>query len=182
MIWDFIKNHYKLILLILLPIGAFAGGRYSAPTTYKDHEVYSEQAVSSEVEKRVAAYKQEYEKKLKVDLTETVIKEPGGKVVIQRHKTVQSNETKVETKIQYVDREVIKKVTETVTIDKEITRDTGRWFASIKVGVDSLNFTNPLIGVEVDHRLLGPIYVGGWGMAKTNFSEVQVGLALGVKF
>ena len=67
MIWDFIKNHYKLILLILLPIGAFAGGRYSAPTTYKDHEVYSEQAVSTEVEKRVAAYKQEYEKKLKVN-------------------------------------------------------------------------------------------------------------------
>jgi hypothetical protein len=184
---------------------AFATGRYTVPT--KTVTVEKEKVVEKVVEKiddkkvfeltekisSLEAEKQHFQKNVKK--TEHIHKNADGSTDITR--TYDSTETKVVEKevVKYLDREV--KVVETkvvdrvvdrvVTVEKEKIVDAQKpqWKLTPMVGVNVRDFqisqsltTGPLTyGGMAERRIVGPIFLGVWGM-----SSGSGGIAATVEF
>jgi len=134
---------------ILIALAAFAFGRYSAPERIKEVEKIK----VVEVEK-----KQQNEKK---DVVTVITKKPDGTSV-----TTVTDKTVVDTKTD----------TDTVATSektREVTYRRPQWKLTGMAGfdTDTSDFTSvkPIYGAAVERRLLGPIFVGAWGLSNRTF-------------
>lgn len=162
------KNRKLLLAGIAVALGAglFWAGRYTAP-------VKIETKIVDRIVK-VQETKKDEEKKAHVvtNKHKVVTKKPDGTVVIvtdtnkdNQSDTVKHEEAKV----------VIQRVVETHTVTTYLRPD---WRVGLLGGVDISNpLQNPFFGGHVEHRFIGPLYIGAWGL-----SNKDVGVSLTLEF
>ncbi len=149
----------------MVVLGAYGAGRFMAPTKVEDRERIVERLVVDEkvVEARIAAAKVTWEKDIQ-DHTRVETRYVEGKPVVRieyRDRDTHSEGAKVETKIEYVDREKIVYQDRVVEKERIVERDCPRLTLLGKGGIviDSLK---PTWGAAGNYRIpgLGPV-VGG---------------------
>lgn len=147
----------------LLGIG-YAIGRYAAPTKTETKIEY--QVVEKEKIVEKVVYKE-------IDKTQRHIIEieyPDGKKTREIWEIYES--TVMVDSQRTVDLE--KKVKELES--QVVTNEKAQWKASALAGYD-LNDKDFVYGGEVDRRIIGPVFVGGWGNTKQQF-----GISVGLEF
>jgi len=122
-------------------------------------------------------------------------KSPDGTVITKETEDrnidsiVKEKENNTEVKIVEVIKEIVveKEVNKIVTVTPVLAQ----WHMGLMAGVaprlDNVALTPVMVGIEVERRILGPVWVGAWGMAGspvTGFNVVNgtAGLKLGVEF
>jgi len=196
------KQRYVLAagLLLALFAGGYATGRWAAP----DHVVYKDKIVTVDKEKLVSvvdtdkilnALKNVNTQK-DVHTVRVVEKEPDGTTkvtVTQDDKSKTESETKVQQKEQETKTVVQEKL---VYQDRETTKLVERskpsWSFSLQPGFDfagalghsssysllpTLPVAHLVLGASVEHRFLGPLFLGVWGN-----SSGMGGLSLRLEF
>jgi hypothetical protein len=103
---------------------------------------------------------------------------------------VQETKHEVEVRVVEVEKQVV--VTQTVTVEKEVFKEKivepvqAQWHLGVLAGLQPQ--FKPLavgpfsFGVEVERRIIGPVFVGIWGTANTGFQNMQVGAKISVEF
>jgi hypothetical protein len=142
----------KILLAILASIGiGYAFGRYVQPAKIQFQE--------KEVIKTVEVVKRN-------TVVEThEVKKPDGTIVtdtkITDHDVIsnQSNENK--------------EVKETISNEKP------QWKLRGMAGL-SLESVTPIYGVGIERRIIGPVFVGAWGLSNSN--EKIAGISIGIEF
>lgn len=124
----------------------------------------------------------------------TETKTPDGTVVTKEvedkniDSIIKEKENSTEVKIVEVIKEVV--VEKEVIKEKVVTPMLAQWHLGVLVGTaprfDSPTDTPLLIGVEAERRILGPVWLGAWGMAGSpvvgGFKVVNASLGLKVGF
>lgn len=116
-------------------------------------------------------------------ITKTVQRPDGTKTTVTETKThVQSqsragvSETATAQKQEVKDRDSQSLQTEVKTQSKVVTYDRPGWLLSPMVGVGVGGTWGVHYGLDVEHRFLGPIYLGVWGTATGTFTDPVIGL------
>lgn len=144
-----------IIAFVVVTLGAYAFGRWSAPEKVITKTV--------EVEKKTDDKKVDTQDHKITTITETD-KPDGTKVkttIIADAKTTQSDDKKTDDT--------------TKTESKEIDRATAKVTLSLLAGVDFNNPTKPQYGISISKPILGPITVGVFGF-QTGLVGASVGL------
>jgi len=125
----------KGIIIVLVAVGlGYGAGRYLQPAEVK-------------IEIKEVVKEIEIQKKDVI----TIIKE------IERPDGTKEKETRI------VDRSTIEKEKDEIrTKDTKITVSKSQWKAGALVGLNFKGSTS--YGIHVERRILGPIFVGGWGL------------------
>lgn len=178
-------NHRKGILIAAaitaVALIGYAFGRWAQPAKVVTVEHTTEVTVDTESTKLREELKLTQDKLTElqkhVHTEETETKTPDGKVVKTR--TTDSTTVKVvhDTVVKYVDRDVVhetvKYVDREVLKEKTVEAKKPDWLVSPMIGVDLANLkiaqgltTGPFVfGASVQRRVLGPIYVGPFGLS-----------------
>jgi len=187
-ILDLLKQHWKKVLFVVLPIATFLLGRFSGPATparvvTQDKIVYVEKKTTEDHTKTVDKTKDEVKVNKHVEKTKVTAKD--GTVT---EKTVTDTQA---VKTVYIDKVVDRIVKENVYIDKvvdhTVTIDNQKRFrVSLLAGVQPQILPVPLInsytvGGEFDVRIIGPLWAGVWAMGTTS-GQAMGGLAVGFEF
>ncbi len=158
--------------------------------TVVEKKVVDEQLVQQEVEKRV----KEITANMEVKVVTVVVTKPDGTKVEKTTSDTTSKTTTTETKVVTVEKIVTveKVVTRDVVVDKLVEPVLPRWHAGLLVGTaprfDAPAQTPLLVGLEVEHRFIGPTFLGVWAMAGSPVSgafkvtNAAVGVKLGLEF
>ncbi len=177
----------KLSLGILLFGGGLVLGRFSTKPQIQEKIVTKEVIKTVEVEK-VQDNKQDSKKEAKDEhKVVVVVRKKDGTITTKTVVDTHDRQVEVKTEIKYVDRvvSVDKEVEKRVEI--KITPKEVNWQFSANFGIrfDNLALVpNPpyfkpaLIGLEVDRRVIGPVWVGAWGLTDLQMSTKAAGLSL----
>lgn len=140
-------NKTKVIIVVAIAAVSYAFGRYMTPSKieYKTIEVVKEQ---EHVNKDIV-------------VTEKEVRNKDGSVTIDRRIEDKSVETR--------NKESSRMESKVVTNQKT------QWKAHALVGVQKTDFANPIYGLQIERRIVGPIFVGAWGMDSKEYG-VSVGL------
>lgn len=185
---------------IIVGVICLVAGRYLAPTKVEVREVEREKTVVVEkinekkleeltlqIRTTLASFEQ-LKKSIHKEKTKTT--HPDGRVEekevvdINVDRTVQTTQVKeVEKQVVVVQERLVDRIVEVDrVVEKEKIVETKRpdWRVGVLAGPNLTDFKEGLKivgGVEIQRRLFGPIYVGGFGM-----SNGVVGLSAGVEF
>lgn len=140
--------HILLGILIALAAG-YGIGRYAQPAKI---EIKKEEVI-----KEVEVIKKD------VVIVEKEVKNPDGTVTTER---VITDKTQIDSK-----KETTEKQSSIVSNKK------ADWKVSASVGAESLKFTQPVYGLHVERRILGPFFIGAYGMTNSNY-----GVSIGMEF
>lgn len=187
---EFCKAHWKVLAVIAAILGAYVLGCFFNPQPAKVvteiKEVEKVVTVEKEVVKTVIQVVKEVE--VQVQTHTVVVKEttPDGGV---RETTVidTNSDTKDKEKVvEYVDRVVEKIVDREVFIEKKVIVDNQRyWRASLLLGLQPKlippSVDAYLVGAEIERRVVGPVWLGIWGMGST-VGVASAGLKVGIDF
>jgi hypothetical protein len=147
------------------------------------------QSLKTEISKAKTAQVDEKYHKEVVETTDTTGAKTK-KTTIDKNVDSHTVETEVKTQVQVVTVEKQVVVTQTVTVEKEVTKEKivtpvlTQWHFGALVGVNPQllpipNVNSYIFGAEVEHRFIGPIYLGVWGMGSTagqGFGGVKIGM------
>lgn len=204
-IWEFLKNNK--ILIVPLVLGGIIGACLFPikNTVVETKEVVKEVQVTTtntkelmaaieslKVELQKSKDSQVDEKYHKV-ITETTSKDGSKTKQTTIDKNIDSHvketETKTEVQVVQVEKQVI--VTQTQTIQKEVTtekivKNQSEWRVGVLAGVSpqfspTIQLNNWVVGGEVEKRLIGPFWLGIWGAGTANGQGLG-GVKLGVEF
>lgn len=142
----------QIIILVLVIVGAFSLGRYTAGKTVVKTET-----------KTVQQDTQQDQNVHTIQKTITVHEKDGTTETIVTTDTKKDTVTNTETNVKTVDTE-------------KITYPESKTNVSLTIGTGVSNLS-PVYGVQVTHEILGPLTVGMY--AQTNKT---VGLSLGITF
>ncbi len=183
MVLEFLRKYWKWVMMVALPILGFVLGATLHPQpakvvtqekiVYQDKVIYKDKIVTVEVEKVKVVYHTE---KVKITAPDGTVTE---KTVVDAKKDTdtKTDTTKTDTKKEYVDR-VVEKV---VTVTNE-RRFKGGLLFGVSPDILPIPKVNSFaIGAELDVRIVGPVWVGLWGMGTTK-GQGLVGLSVGVEF
>lgn len=191
---DIKKYALKVIpYVIVLGIGIGAGWGLKpdvVKTEIKEKivEVVKEDIRINELLSQISTLNRDYQEMKNSRVQEKYHKEhletrhPDGTVVIKdtidRNVDTVVQETKREVEVQVV--EVVKEVvvTQTVTVEREVVKEVkvtpqlAQWHVGALAGIQptflpNLKLDNGVFGGEVEHRLVGPVFVGVWGAGTT---------------
>jgi hypothetical protein len=150
----------QIIVVVILLVGAFAAGRWAAPTKIVTKTVEVEKQVTLKDDKKeiVDHSKKKITVTRKPDGTKTTIVEIG---------------TDVDTKVVSNDK---------TTTDVEKQNETTKQWDTSKVTISALGGykigdAGPLYGASISKPILGPITVGAWALSNSTF-----GASLGLTF
>jgi hypothetical protein len=160
----------KVILTLAALATTFAVGRYTVPTKIvKEIEV---REIIKEVVKEVT--KTDTQRNKRKETTTTVTEHPDGRKTTET-RVIETTET---------DRKTESGSTTVTDTEKEskskeiVERSSGRWAASVLVGVPYSNWAaGPTYGGSLSREVFGPITAGAWALG----SGVG-GLSLGLNF
>lgn len=198
---EFLKSHWKIITLVTVVFLAGAGlGWKLKPAAVEVQEKIVTKTVTQVVNHDVihevvrTEYVKVESKEVKDNSTKTVVttRKPDGEVTTTV--TVQNNvDTKTGTK---TDTETNKNTSEDKVAKTDSSVDTThtiittpvmlQWHVGILLGAaprfDAPALTPIMLGLEVEHRLAGPFFVGAWAMAGSPLTGFKVtNASLGVK-
>lgn len=204
--WTFLKTHWKKLAIIALVGAIFAIGRVSVadkPARVVEKDKIVEKEVEKIVFKDRLVEKVETKKSMDLDKREITKKETTEVVLPDGTKTTTTVETSdtgtqiKEAEIKYVDR-VVERV---VTVDKVVDRIVEKekiveapkkdWLISGVAGVDltqikivDTNLQFPVeLGVQVQRRIAGPVWVGLQGTSTVSKApQITVKLTVGFEF
>jgi hypothetical protein len=148
---------YKIIAAVVLLLGAFAFGRFSAPEKVKIQTVEVEKKTE---DKQAASHDDKV-------TTITQVQKPDG--------TKTTTTVIADVKDVHVDDKKTDDVTKTET--KEIDRSSAKVTVSALMGVNITNPGVPMYGISISKPILGPITVGVFG-----FQNGLVGASVGLTF
>ena len=151
LLWNSIPKQLKLILMVILvAAAAFFIGKYSNTQKTKiKTQFITQTVVVNHHDIRTVVH---------------TVKEPNGTVVTNT--TTQDNSTVTGNGIK------VAKSKET----ESGSTTSGKWKISALAGVD-FKGGNLAYGAELDRKILGPIYVGAWGLSNSSF-----GVSIGFQF
>ncbi len=192
---DFVKEHWKGSLFVVLPVVAFCLGRYTTPQVEKIVERVRIEQVEKQVVVEHETVRVEVVKVKDTQVVErwhrekTETKAPDGTVVTKEVEdknidtVVHDKENNTEVKVVTVEKQVVviqEKFTEKIIDNKRNFR------VNALVGISPQITPVPMIsswavGGEVDVRVLGPVWTGVWAMGTTTGQGLG-GLKLGVEF
>lgn len=142
------QKRTKVILVLLVVIGAFAGGRYSVPTP----DTTTEKTITKDQERQVDTNKKK---------TTTIVTEPSGKktetIVEETNKTAKTDTRTSAT-------ESVSETYKSPTIN-----------ISALVGVDTMSNFKPVYGISASKQFIGPITLGAFGLTNGTLG-VSVGI------
>jgi hypothetical protein len=167
---NWLKEHWKPVAGAALCLVCFAFGRYSVP------------APDVKVDDRIASVTQSWAKTVYLRDTEVkrvVIRDttklPDG--TVKEHEE-EHEDTKVSEKTN-ADVNAVTKVTEAEKVSVESSKP--QWIVSVLGGAQVALGPQPsaslAFGASVQHRLVGPVFVGAWGL-----STGAVGAAISLEF
>lgn len=190
----------KLVPPLVCLVVGLAGGWFLKPDVVRVEEKIKVQEVVKEV---VVVQEKVRVEVVKVKDTQVVERwhrektseaKPDGTVVTREvedrniDSIVKEKENSTQVKIVEVVKEVVVEKRVDVLVKTEpVLKD---WRAGVLVGVapkfETL-FDSPMVGLEVERRIAGPLFVGLWGMAGSPTSKLEVqnaavGLKLGLEF
>ena len=172
----FLRAHWQPAAAVGLVCLAFVWGRSCAPTKVETKTVEHTSYVDREVKVQAAAVVQVQEHVVYRD--RTVIRRVNGTVVqrdIERVDTGHSTATaafQVEDHTVFRDRVVMKEVRVDTPLNWHVSALVGALVNFKPLGLGPVTY-----GVAVERRVLGPVFVGVWGL-----SSGAGGLSLGVGF
>lgn len=161
MITYIIENKYKIAGVLILLLVAYAFGRYNTP-----------EKVVTKIETHEVIKYVEKETKSKQNNKDIVIIEtrlPDGTITKETH-IVDKGTVIIDKTKQGSDQ----KDSSTTTI---VSYQKAQWKAAGLLGVSDYSLDNRIYGLEIERRILGPIFVGAWGM-----TSKEVGLSVGLEF
>lgn len=200
--WKFIA---AIVTPIVLIGSGFAAGRYSAPEKVTEKEVFKDRIVTVEKidEKQLSqlteqinfALNQLSQLKKSIHKEKTSTTYPDGRVEAKEVVDINVEKTVQTTEVREVTRDVVVVQEKVVTVDRIVEKEVlkekvteapkPQWKVSPLVGVNIRDLslgqgltTGPLaFGVKVDRRIVGPVFLGAWGI-----SSGQAGLSVGMEF
>lgn len=154
-----LSTKWKVIIVIISLLGAFASGRYSVPVKIKTTEVSTDN-------KKVDV--DSTKDKHKETTTVTVVKPDGSKETTT--KIVEDDKAKTDSTV--VDNKTDNKET-------TVTKGSSRLNISVLggVGLRGLPTITPVFGAHVSKDLIGPVSIGAFGLSDGTF-----GASLGLTF
>jgi hypothetical protein len=179
------------VVSVVLLVGAFLAGRYTTPVKVQEKVVekvvVQEKIVTVEVDKKNT----DEDQKKDTHTVVVVVKKKDGSTITTETKDTHADDQKHEVEIKYVDRVVNRVVEKEVTVTKTIDRILPQWSVTAKVGT-TFNQLKPslappyfqplLVGVDVDRRILGPIWFGMWGLTDLKLNAISAGVAVKLEF
>ncbi len=180
----------SLAALVLLTL-SFAAGRYTAPTKLVESKTHTETVIKLQtIEQKVDTaellklVRDEMAKIAKdVQKTTTKVTKPDGTI---EETTVETDKSKIETgtKTTVDSSKTDKSDVHTHLLDEHLKLDqqfkstetsSAKWSVGVLAGWQTLGaapsfnlvptYDRLVVGVSVDHKLLGPLWVGGFGMS-----------------
>jgi hypothetical protein len=123
----------------------------------------------------------------------TIVKKPDGTTTTQIVSDTNDDKSDTKVEVKYVDRvqTVTQTVEKTVEVTKTVETAKPNWMVKAMAGASfnqsklqpTAPFINPIyLGLSVDRRIIGPVYLGAWGMTTTNLNNNIVGLSLSFQF
>ena len=165
-------------------VAAYGVGRFSGPTKVTEKEKVIERLVVDEKEmaRRLATARLEWSKDV-ADHTRVVTKYLEGKVVERveyRDRDTHSEGTKVEARIEYVDREKIVYQEKVVEKEKVVERSCPSFFlaATVGAGFQGGAVSPPSFGGLGGWRFAGPFFGAVQGEGSAAGGSVRAGLGL----
>lgn len=155
------ENKYKILGVALLLLVAYALGKYTQPAI-----------VVTKVETHEVIKYVEKETKTKQNNKDIVIVEtryPDGTVKKETH--IVDKGTVVIDKSKEGSSEKDSSSTTVVSYNKP------QWKAAALLGITDYSLDNRVYGLEVERRILGPIFVGAWGL-----TNKTIGVSAGLEF
>lgn len=158
-------SNLKITLMCVVPLAAFAAGRWACPTKVRV------ETRTVEVEKKTEQVKTDTARERHVDTVVTVVTRPDGTKTETTH-TVQDTHTQQDRRLAETDqsRRVDASLKETIYAESKLT-------LSVLGGYNPGDFTKPVYGLSLTKPVLGPITLGIWGMSDKTF-----GCSLGFTF
>jgi hypothetical protein len=174
---------YALIVIVLLAVG-YAFGRFTTPNKVVTQTVTKIQTQTVvQFKDRIVTkvvYVKAKQTALAKDIVTTTTKKKNGEVTTVTHEHEQydtSTQIAKNTDITKTDVNKVNTTTDTQTIStKVIENSKPDWQLHVLGGIDLTHSFNPIFGGEVDRRILGPIFVGAWGL-----SNGSAGLSLSLE-
>lgn len=169
-LWEFLRARWKFVAALGLAGGLFFVGRYTAPAVERvkieEKIVYQDREVEKVVvvEKRV-----EVKGETRVVVRDRVVTPDGTVREHEEERTDTKTDTRTDTK---ENREIVRevRVVEERLVEKVIDRRAD-WRAGALVGIDLNPAWQPIpnagpltLGAHVEYRILGPVWVGAWGL------------------
>lgn len=157
----------KVVIVVALVAGAFAGGRYLTPVKIKT-EIKTVEVVKTVIVKDKTSDKEVHKTTTTIDS----VKPDGTKTTTTT--VVEDSSTKQDTKT-----DIVKDGTKTETTKKEVTKTSSRLNISALGGapISIHGLETPVFGLHVSKDILGPVSVGIWGLTDKTF-----GLSVGLTF
>ena len=130
----------------------------------------------------------------RTETTETKLPDGTTTKKVTEEKNIDSvihdNTNSTQVKVVTVEKQIV--VEKEVFKEKIVTLEPNKWHMGLLVGV-APRFDNPaatplMLGLEVEHRFIGPVFLGGWVMAGSpvvggfNVTNAAVGLKVGLSF
>jgi hypothetical protein len=180
---DWLKANPKSSIAIGIAVALAAGygaGRFAAPTKVEIKERVVERQVVDEKEmaRRLETAKIEWAKSVQDHSTIHVVYKDGKVVerIVYVDKDTESHGAKVETKIEYVDREKIVTVEKVVEKEKLVERDCPRvtLLGSLGASIAGGTLGPPAYGLEGNGRVWGPLVIGLGGEGNGQYVSGRV--------
>lgn len=65
---------------------------------------------------------------------------------------------------------------------KEVINKKSSYKLGLMVGSEGFNFNQPVYGINIEKRFLGPVFLGAWGMTETEGNRIRGGLSISYEF
>lgn len=199
-----LKSHRLLWLLPLLFILGYGFGYFTHPSSVKTSTQIQETSQTKEnqtqtqqvvqVQQGTQSTSNQQNQNLVTDTSEDIVKNPNGTITIHKEtheheasQTTQQSQTvaqqsTVATATTKQQETVVTKESETKT--KTVTYDKPNWLVTPLVGV-GLGFINGKTtfgqsveyGAVVQHRFIGPVYLGVWGVTNGSLPGSVIGIS-----
>jgi hypothetical protein len=180
-----------ILVCVVVLLAGYGLGRFTGPVKVVESEkiVYKEK-LKVEAGTAKAETAKEVKKdnsKVKTHESSVTIKRPNGEVVIFREKDTESLKALESLKESLKNESSFSKLEKVSELDRTTKKETifskDNWLLSAKLGVDlgHLDFVQPasnlILGLEVQYRLVGPVWVGLGGN-----TQKQIFISGGVSF
>jgi len=182
-----LKAHWRACAVVLALVLSFAFGRFATPpriqtvTKTVDHteELTKAREQVNELQNQVETLKRHTH-----EVKTVVVRKDGTKTVQDVTDTSVDRQTQTQTQEQAVTvAQTQTETTHTEVASVTVTPSKPQWRVSLLAGIEPLHLDRPALlgpvslGAMVEHRLVGPLWVGVWGD-----SSGVGGLALSVEF
>lgn len=196
---DFYSQHKKKVWIaaaaVVYTLVVFGAGRFSVAK--KVQEKAKETVVAktdTKADTKTSDNKTtDLDKDVDKHTKKIIIERKDGTKITKVDTNTSTHVVKKEVEIRYVDRVVtqVKEVEKKVEVTKTVEKALPNWTVSAKLGTTFNDFkvtpvapyVSPfLLGVEVDRRIVGPVWLGAWGTTDLHLKSVSGGLSVGVQF